>query len=256
VAQVLGGADMMLRTLDLFSGIGGFSLGLERTGGFKTVAFCEIDPFCRLVLAKNWPEVPRYEDVRELTGARLAADGIAVDVICGGFPCQDVSENGPKVGLSGLKSGLWVEYVRLVRELRPSFVIVENVAGLLYRGAHQVLGNLAESGYDADWECVPAARVGLPQTRDRIWIVAYPCDGRQQAGHQWVAPRSVYFRWADDDRLGEAQAEADACAAQAWLPDDGVPHWVDRTRGLGNAVVPKIPELIGNAILAANGARE
>lgn len=79
-----------LRVLSLFAGIGGFDLGLERTGGFKTVAFCEIDPFCRRVLAKHWPEVPCYDDVRELTAERLAADGIAVDVICGGFPCQDV----------------------------------------------------------------------------------------------------------------------------------------------------------------------
>jgi DNA (cytosine-5)-methyltransferase 1 len=242
---------MRLKVLDLFSGIGGFSLGLERTGGFETVAFCEIEPYCRAVLKKHWPNVPCYEDVRELTAERLAADGIAVDVICGGFPCQDVSENGPKIGLTGPKSSLWVEYARLVREIRPRYVLVENVAGLLYRGAHQVLGDLAEVGYDAEWECVPAARVGLPQTRDRIWIVAYPCDGRQPSSDEWLPARSVYFGWADDDRLGEAQARADACAARAWLPDDGIPHWVDRMRGLGNAVVPKIPELIGKAILEA-----
>ena len=105
-----------LRVLDLFSGIGGFSLGLERTGGFETVAFCEIEPFPRRVLAKHWPEVPQYDDVRTLTAARLAADGIAVDVITGGFPCQDISLAGKGAGLAGSRSGLWSEIARLSGE--------------------------------------------------------------------------------------------------------------------------------------------
>lgn len=244
-----------LKVLDLFSGIGGFSLGLERTGGFETVAFCEIEEYPRRVLAKHWPKVVCYHDVRELTADTLRRDGIAVDVICGGFPCQDVSENGPKIGIDGIKSGLWRDYVRLVREVRPRFVIVENVAGLLFRGAHQVLGDLASWGYDAEWQCVPASFVGLPQTRDRIWIVAYPCDGGREAGDEWIEARSVYFGWVDDDRLGEAQARADACSAEAWGNDDGVPNWVDRMHALGNAVVPQIPELIGQAILKAEGLK-
>lgn len=106
-----------LRVLDLFSGIGGFSLGLERTGGFETVAFCEIEEFPRKVLAKHWPDVPCYRDVRELTGARLAADGIGVDVICGGFPCQDISFAGKGAGLAGERSGLFYEIARLAGEL-------------------------------------------------------------------------------------------------------------------------------------------
>jgi DNA (cytosine-5)-methyltransferase 1 len=163
----------MFRVLDLFSGIGGFSLGLERTGGFKTVAFCEIDPFCRRVLAKHWPEVPCYDDVRTLTAARLAADGIAVDVICGGFPCQDVSFAGKRAGLEGARSGLWSEYGRLIGELRPRFVIVENVPGLLSLGMGTVLGDLSALRYDAVWDCVPASAVGAPHRRDRMWLVAY-----------------------------------------------------------------------------------
>src|SRR5215207_7570391 len=136
----------MLRVLDLFSGIGGFSLGLERTGGFRTVALCEIDPFCRRVLKKHWPGVPCYHDVRELTAERLAADGIGVDVICGGFPCQDISVAGKRAGLDGERSGLWSEIARLSCELRPQFLIVENVSALLGDGLERLLGDLAEIG--------------------------------------------------------------------------------------------------------------
>lgn len=169
-----------LKVLDLFSGIGGFSLGLERTGGFETVAFCEIEPFPRRVLAKHWPKVPCYEDVRELTGARLAADGIAVDVITGGFPCQDVSTAGKQSGMGeGTRSGLWSEILRLIGELSPSYVIVENVANLL-RGPSErpggwfgrILGDLAECGYDAEWRNIPASMVGAKHRRERVWIVA------------------------------------------------------------------------------------
>ena len=162
-----------LRLLDLFSGIGGFSLGLERSGGFETVAFCEIEPFPRRVLAKHWPEVPCYHDIKELTAARLAADGIAVDAICGGFPCQDISTAGKGAGIEGERSGLWGEYARLIGELRPRVVFVENVAALLGRGLDRVLGDLASLGYDAWWDCIPASAVGAPHRRDRLWLVGY-----------------------------------------------------------------------------------
>jgi DNA (cytosine-5)-methyltransferase 1 len=163
-----------LRLLSLFAGIGGFELGLERSGGFHTVAQCEIDPYCNKVLAKHWPEVKRYGDIRELTAARLAADGIAVDAICGGFPCQDISNAGKGAGIEGERSGLWGEYARLIGELRPEVVFVENVAALLGRGLDRVLGDLAALGYDAWWDCIPASAVGAPHQRDRLWLVAYP----------------------------------------------------------------------------------
>jgi DNA (cytosine-5)-methyltransferase 1 len=174
-----------LRVLDLFSGIGGFSLGLERTGGFETVAFCEIEKFPRRVLAKHWPEVPCYNDVRKLTAARLAADGITgINVITGGFPCQDLSVAGKQRGMGeGTRSGLWSEIVRLTRELRPDYVIVENVAALLAgpserRGGWfgRVLGDLAECGYDAEWENIPASALGAWHERQRVWLVCYPCE--------------------------------------------------------------------------------
>ena len=168
-----GGFSDKLRVLDLFSGIGGFSLGLERTGGFETVAFCEIEPFPRRVLAKHWPEVPCYDDVITLTADVLRRDGIAVDVITGGFPCQDLSVAGKQRGMGeGTRSGLWSEIVRLVGELRPQYVIVENVAALLAgpserRGGWfgRVLGDLAECGYDAEWENIPASALGAPHRR-------------------------------------------------------------------------------------------
>ena len=165
------GDRAVMRVLDLFSGIGAFSLGLERAG-MTTAAFCEIDPYCRRVLAKHWPEVPCYDDVRSLTAERLRADGISVDVICGGFPCQDISVAGRGAGISGERSGLWREFARIIGEVGPRYVLVENVAALLSRGLGDVLGDLAAFGYDAEWHCIPAAAVGAPHRRDRIWIMA------------------------------------------------------------------------------------
>jgi DNA (cytosine-5)-methyltransferase 1 len=162
-----------LKVLDLFSGIGGFSLGLERTNGFETVAFCEIEPFPRAILAKHWPGVPCYDDVRTLTASRLAAGGIVPDVICGGFPCQDISAAGLRIGIQGARSGLWSQYSRLIGELRPRWVIVENVADLLVRGMGVVLGDLAAIGYDAEWHCISASAIGADHIRDRVWIIAH-----------------------------------------------------------------------------------
>jgi DNA (cytosine-5)-methyltransferase 1 len=168
---------MKLKVLDLFSGIGGFSLGLERTGGFETVAFCEINPFCRQVLAKHWPGVPIHDDIQVLSADWLAETGAWPDVICGGFPCTDISVAGKGAGITGPQSGLWREYARLIGEIRPRFVLVENVAALLGRGLADVLGDLAALGYDAEWHCIPAAAIGAPHRRDRVWIVADATSG-------------------------------------------------------------------------------
>ena len=173
-----------MRVLDLFAGIGGFTLGLERAG-FETVAFCEIEPYAQKVLNKNWPGVKLYDDVRGITAERLATDGIGVDVITGGFPCQDISVAGKGAGIEGERSGLWSECARLIRELRPRYAIFENVTNLLNgeRGDwfKRVLGDISALGYDAEWHCIPASSIGAHHHRDRVWIVAYPTGSRVQA---------------------------------------------------------------------------
>jgi DNA (cytosine-5)-methyltransferase 1 len=254
------------KVLSLFAGIGGFDLGLERTGGFETVAFCEIDKKAQQVLRKHWPKVPIYDDVTSLTAERLDADGIAVDVICGGFPCQDISLAGRGAGIEGERSGLWGEYARLVREIRPRFVIVENVSALLGRGLDRVLMDLAASGYDAEWECLGAYHVGAPHIRDRLWIIAYP-NGEQHestsAAIEWA--RSAGLSCSDSRLRRHWMASGKVSAGRhgpvygnGWAAEPavdrvayGVPGRVDRLKQLGNAVVPQIPELIGRAILAA-----
>lgn len=269
---------MTLRVLDLFSGIGGFSLGLERAG-MRTVAFCEIDPYCRAVLRKHWPDVPIHEDIRSFAG-------VECDVIVGGFPCQDISIAWDGPGIAGARSGLWSHYARLVCEIRPRWVIVENVAALLVRGLDRVLGDLAAIGYDAEWHCISASAVGAPHERERIWIVAYP-NMRQRERQD----KSLQARWdalscgreiVEDtysigcDEVEQPEHVGEACkgpiletlyagisgGGRWWEVEpnmgrvaDGVPSRVDRLRALGNAVVPQIPEIIGRAILEAEGLR-
>jgi DNA (cytosine-5)-methyltransferase 1 len=226
---------MNLRVLDLFSGIGGFSLGLERTGGFKTVAFCEIDPFCRKVLAKHWPEVPCYEDVRELTAEKLRADGIVPDVICGGSPCQPFStaSRGRRVA-----TDLWPAMLAVIRDVRPALVILENVAELAIRRACAEL-----DGYRARPFRIGAHDCGADHQRNRWWACAYANDKSE-------LHRPVNAEVAGLPALCKVVWSA-ANYARAIRVPDGLPHRVDRLRSLGNAVVPQIPELIGNAILAS-----
>jgi DNA (cytosine-5)-methyltransferase 1 len=239
-----------MNVLDLFSGIGGFSIGLEKAG-FKTVAFCEIEPFPRSVLKKHWPTIPVYEDVKTLSAERLRADGITVDVICGGFPCQDISLAGKGAGLSGERSGLWFEFHRLIQEIRPKYVIAENVSALRSRGLDQVLRSLAEIGYDAEWHCIPASAVGAPHQRDRIWIVAYPHNSRLQRLPFTGNFESQRTQSSEQlERLHAGQRKLAVPSRGNRGVHDGVSNRSHRLKALGNAVVPQIPQLIGEAIYA------
>ena len=160
-----------MKVLDLFSGIGGFSLGLERAG-METIAFCEQDDKCRQVLSKHWPDVPQYNDVKTLTKEQLDNDGIEKPgLICGGFPCQPVSVAGKRKGKDDDRY-LWGEYFRLISEIKPDWVIGENVAGLITMGIDDVLADLEGKGYAVQTFVIPACAVGAYHRRDRVWIVA------------------------------------------------------------------------------------
>ena len=252
-----------MRHGSLFSGIGGFSLGLESTQGFETVAFCEVDEKAQRVLKKHWSHVPIYPDVSTLKGSDLGT----IDVICGGFPCQDISLAGKGAGLEGGRSGLWWEFHRLIKETSPKFVIIENVSALRSRGLDQVLRSLFEIGYDAEWHCLPASSVGAPHQRDRIWIISYPSQavadtdhtGSQgglswRQGKEWKAELGYLGRCSTVD--GQPIENFWATEPNVGRVAHGVPNRVDRLKQLGNAVVPQIPELIGKAILHGTGRKQ
>jgi DNA (cytosine-5)-methyltransferase 1 len=221
----------------LFSGIGGFDLGLERAGMTCTWQV-ENDPYCRVVLEKHWPDVPTFGDVRNFTSHT------PVDLIAGGFPCQDISNahtNGARRALNGERSGLWSEFLRIVRESRPRWVIVENVAAV-ERWLSGVRSDLALDGYASLPVELSAGSFGAPHKRPRVFVVAHadseseplsalhaevagirPISGRSGP---WGAPPSGGFRVAD-----------------------GVPRGMDRCRVLGNAVVPVVAEWLGRQIM-------
>jgi len=193
-----------MKVLDLFSGIGGFSLGLERVG-FETVAFCEIDKKAQLVLKKHWPQVPIYDDVSAITGETFRDQ--TVDIICGGFPCQDISLAGKGAGLAGERSGLWFQFHRLIKEIRPRYAIIENVAALRSRGLDEVLRSLAEIGYDAEWHCIPASAIGAPHRRDRVWIVAYSNSVLRECGQSsFTGMRSPQITERPNDNFSGSSA--------------------------------------------------
>jgi DNA (cytosine-5)-methyltransferase 1 len=248
----------MLTFGSLFAGIGGFDLGFERAG-MRCVWQVEIDDYCQRVLAKHWPDVRRWDDVRTFPPA---GDWYA-DVICGGFPCQDISNAGKRVGITGERSGLWTEFARVIGVVRPRIVVVENVAALLGRGMGTVLGDLSELWYDAEWHVVPAAAVGAPHIRERVWILANACGHEQ--GRQCEPRREAEGRIAigwngqeiskcqevwDTERSPENifTTEADTTKRRKvsvsksswWLVEpnvgrglDGFPVWLDRHIGKG-----------------------
>jgi DNA (cytosine-5)-methyltransferase 1 len=263
----------------LFSGIGGFELGLERAiPGLETVWQVEQVEFCQKVLQKHWPNAKIYDDVRNINKNNVEP----IDILCGGFPCQDISLAGKGEGINGKKSGLWWEMHRIISELRPRIAIMENVPAITFRGLDTVLGSLSQIGYDAEWTIISAAQFGAPHLRKRWFCVAYPHGQRSRQTRNWgTSPKNCtgenVFRWRSQK---EESSNPNGTSVQGeWIPsgiqqkntdpdmsfqnywgqfpsqpplrdrNDGVPNRLARLRALGNAIVPQCSQWIGEQIL-------
>ena len=273
-----------LRVLDLFSGIGGFSLGLEWTGGFETAAFCEIEKYPQEVLAKNFPGVPIYDDIKELTAERLVRDGIGrIDVITGGYPCQPFSVAGKQKGEKDDRH-IWPFMLEIIAQVRPAWVICENVYGHIALGLDTVLLGLENEGYSSRTFIVPACSVNASHKRDRLWLVSHSYSGCSEikdkelfTGRQTAPGSSSGKNVADsgstrgavglsgsvERKEGVTRKSLDSSNQQGggqtgnhWAIEpgmgrvaNGIPRRVAKLKALGNAVVPQIPMMIGQAIL-------
>jgi DNA (cytosine-5)-methyltransferase 1 len=243
--------------LDLFSGIGGFALA-ARWAGFRTIGFCDNEPYAQAVIKKHWPEVPIHGDIKALDGTAYRG----ITLLTGGFPCQDISyakswtTNGKfeSNGIDGQRSGLWFEMQRIIKESRPKFVVAENVQALTNQGLDVVLQSLADIGYDAEWQVVSAAMFGAPHLRKRIWIVAYPISlGRK---HESIIFSEEFGK--EIRRSPEWESCGTICKVNGKkiMPEsfgiyDGIPtrpYRRERIRGLGNAIVPQVAYEILKAI--------
>ena len=236
-----------LRILDAFAGIGGFSYAAEKLiGGFKTTQFIEIDPFCQSVLKKHWPEVQIHDDIKSFRSSPGE-----FEVITAGFPCQDLSQAGKQKGLSAERSGLFYEVIRLARELRPEFLLLENVGNLLSHQNGQtfqeVLFQIAKAGFDAEWALIPASDLGACHQRKRVWIIAYSSQfhiqgrGAEREQIQYPPGETGRTLWSHqgierlDPNWYTYVSEPVLCRG-----DDGLSGRVDRLKSLGNSIVPQV----------------
>ena len=287
----------MLRHLDLFSGLGGFSLGLEATGGFETVAFCDIEKFSRKVLKQHWPNVKRYKDIKELTYEQIKEDTLApIDIVTGGYPCQPFSVAGSQLGEKD-KRHLWPDMFRIIKECKPTWVIGENVSGHIKLGLDTVLQDLESEGYSVRAFSISASSVGANHQRERVWIIAHSnMENTRQHGRRiestWdtesIGPRTSEEteRSPNSDKVNGSSERASLVGESSdtnsqglqgrrseqqlrkneterptswdsWWESEpsvgrvanGIPHRVDRLKGLGNSLVPAIPFIIGQSIL-------
>jgi DNA (cytosine-5)-methyltransferase 1 len=241
---------MTLRLLDTFSGIGGFSLAARWLGGFQTVQFVERDPYCQRILKKHWPTVPIHDDI-----CTFRPEPGSADVVCGGFPCQDVSIAGKRAGI-GLetRSGLFYELLRVVREVGARYLVMENVAGICSDGLAAVLGELANDGRACEWACVSAADLGAWHVRNRWWAISYPDSYRMEGciekpiHWQPALARSQNIREFEMLRDGPAPGTPKLCRGS-----DGIPSGMDRLKALGNAVVPQVAAIPLARVLELEG---
>lgn len=243
-----------------FSGIGGLERGLELTGGFETKWQIEKDEAASRILSKHWPQCKRLSDIRDV----CVSDLERVDMVIGGFPCQDVSRAGKCAGITGDRSSLYRELLRTVRMVRPKYTLMENVAALLDDGLGVVLGDMAETGEDVEWDCLSACEFGAPHTRERVFILAYP-GGKPRSFRvfNWDSENATgggqkEKEWSEDPILAQTRTEAHRRirANSPWVSEPeiprmahGLPSELDEIRCLGNAVVPAVASKVGQMIL-------
>lgn len=255
-----------MKVLDLFSGIGGFSLGLERAG-METVAFCEQDESCQKVLEKHWPDTVILNDVSEVyygdgvLSQEETFSTVGIDVVCGGFPCQDISTaNTTGKGLQGKRSGLWSEMRRIINEVKPKYCIIENVPNLRNRGLGRIIKDLSEIGYMGRADVISARAFGASHQRERLFIIATHSDNYGFIGKAYAESTKDSKRNWEDNR----GAKRPFMQGAEWPvePDvgrvvHGISDWShedrkrrkERIKQLGNAVVPQITEWIGRQIM-------
>lgn len=245
-----------MRVLSLFSGGGLGDYGLE-LAGMEIVGQVEIDDYCQKILKLRWPDVPKWKDIRDVTRDEIISKCGEIDLIAGGFPCTDISTSKNNAeGLSGTRSGLWFEQLRLICDLRPKFALIENVAGLLVRGLDTVLYGLTEGGYDAEWQMLSSLRFGAYHLRNRLFVVAYPSGGRLQR----VFPGFETFessvpkpstQMANDrfDELVYLDGRIWPSPSRVRRVASKIANRVDRLKLLGNGQDPKVVEWIGKRIM-------
>jgi len=269
--------DLIMNVGSFFSGIGGLDYGFEKEG-FTVKWFIEKDTFCQAVLRKNYPGRPVFPDVNTMDYTTVEA----VDITIGGFPCQDISQAGKGEGIKGKRSGLWKAYKEGIRILRPKIAVIENVPMLYKRGLNVVLADLAEMGYDAEWFTLSAQEVGALHVRERLFIIAYSREFRQlylrfqehssktgESSLSKITPSFITYDWS----LRVQRFKQETLSGQSglsWCKDvrriedikgrpnipkplfcggrDGIPDWMDRIKGCGNAVVPQVGQFIARRI--------
>lgn len=241
------GDTIMITLGSLFSGIGGFELGLERAiPGLETIWQVEQEKFCKKVLNKHWPNAEIFDDVKTVGKHNLKP----VDIICGGFPCQDISTAGKQGGIYAEKSGLWWEFHRIISELQPRIAVMENVPNLLTLGLPEVLGSLSKIGYNAEWCIVSASQFGAPHLRRRIFIIAYS-SSKQSRSKKSISAGGISSNVQDTGKApyGSTYWEKAQAPSSICYLDDGIPDRLAKLRSLGNAIVPQCSEWIGKQIL-------
>jgi DNA (cytosine-5)-methyltransferase 1 len=248
----------MTAFIDLFSGIGGFALGAYWAGlRFDKHYYSEIDPYACKVYRQRFPDAIPLGDITKIDGRDLEK---ADYIMAGGFPCQDLSQAGRKAGLDGERSGLYKEYIRLLRDIRPKFAVMENVAAIFNFDIGRLFGDVSESWYNCEWQIISASALGYPHERKRFFMVLYPESlGRisvyENAEYEALKNRMVVQGGGGGNWKAEWLQESihlqsidygntDETMGSMWGDSDGIPAWLDRLKGIGNSIIPEIAELI------------